>query len=96
MIPTSALIDQSTLALLLKHDPVVHRYRRFFAHLDWSLVPPRATGRAWPGPQPHPPTAYIKVLLVKLCEGYPSITQLRRFLLEHPLLRPRAGLCACP
>jgi len=86
MLPTSALIDQSTLALLLEHDPVVQRYRRFFAHFDWSLVPPRATDRAWPGPQPHPQTTYIKVLLVKLCEGYPYITQLRRFLLEHPLL----------
>jgi hypothetical protein len=86
MIPTSAIFDQSLLALLLSHDPVVQRYRRFFALFDWSVVPPRSADRAWPGPQPHPQTAYIKVLLVKLCEGYSSITQLRRFLVEHPLL----------
>ena len=86
MIPTSALFDQSTLTLLLTHDPVVQRYRRFFALFDWSVVPPRSADRAWPGPQPHPQSAYIKVLLVKLCEGYSSITQLRRYLVEHPLL----------
>jgi hypothetical protein len=86
MIPTSALFDQSTLTLLLTHDPVVQRYRRLFALFDWSVVPPRSANRAWPGPQPHPQTTYIKVLLVKLCEGYSYITQLRRFLVEHPLL----------
>jgi len=74
------------LTLLLTHDPVVQRYRRLFALFDWSVVPPRSANRAWPGPQPHPQTAYIKVLLVKLCEGYSCITQLRRFLVEHPLL----------
>ena len=86
MIPTSALFDQSMLTLLLTHDPVVQRYRRLFALFDWSVVPPRSANRAWPGPQPHPQTTYIKVLLVKLCEGYSYITQLRRFLVEHPLL----------
>lgn len=86
MIPTSALFDQSTMTLLFDLDPVVQRYRRLFTLFDWNLVPPREPFRAWPGPQPHPQTAYIKALLVKLCEGYPYITQLRRFLLEHPLL----------
>jgi len=86
MIPTSAIFDQSTLTLLLTHDPVVQRYRRLFALFEWSVVPSRSANRAWPGPEPHPQSAYIKALLVKLCEGYPSITQLRRFLLEHPLL----------
>lgn len=86
MILTSALFDQSTLTLVLTHDPVVQRYRRWFALFEWSVVPPRSADRAWPGPQSHPQSAYIKVLLVKLCEGYSSITQLRRFLVEHPLL----------
>jgi len=38
MIPTSALFDQSTMAALLDHDPVVQDYRAFFALLDWSRV----------------------------------------------------------
>ncbi len=58
----------------------------FFDLLDWTAVAERANGRAWPGPQPHPRTAYIKALLVKLQEGYPHITQLRRFLIRHPVL----------
>lgn len=67
-------------------DPVVQRYRRLFAHVDWSVVPERDPSRPWPGSPPHPTSAYIKALLVKLGEGTPSITGLRRFLLEHPLL----------
>jgi hypothetical protein len=58
----------------------------FFALLDWTAVPERANGRAWPGPQPHPRTAYIKALLVKLKEGKSHITDLRRFLVQHPVL----------
>ena len=58
----------------------------FFALLDWTVVPERAKGRAWPGPRPHPRTAYIKALLVKLREGYPHVTQLHWFLMRHPVL----------
>src|ERR1700730_5218807 len=86
MIPASALFDQSTLNLLLEHDPVVQRYRAFFALLDWSQVPEREETRLWPGPRPHPRSAYVKAFLVKLCEGKACISQLRRFLCEHPLL----------
>lgn len=49
-------------------------------------MPERAETRAWPGPPPHPRTAYIKALLIKLREGYRYITDLRRFLLKHPVL----------
>lgn len=86
MIAAPVPFDQSTLARLRDVDPVVQRYRAFFALLDWSLIPARDLRRAWPGSPPHPPAAYIKALLVKLCEGKPFITQLRTFLIEHPLL----------
>ncbi len=39
-----------------------------------------------PGRRPHSLSAYVKALLLKLQEGLPSCTLLRRFLLEHPLL----------
>ena len=68
------------------HDPVVQRYRAFFALLDWSQVPERDTTRSWPGPPPHPTAAYVKALLVKLCEHKPYVTELRAFLVEHPWL----------
>src|SRR5258708_20332625 len=60
--------------------------KAFFDLLDWTAVPERAKGRAWPGPQPHPRAAYIKALLDKLREGKPYVSQLRRFLVHHPVL----------
>ena len=35
---------------------------------------------------PHPEKAYIKALLVKKCENLAYVTELRRFLVKHPLL----------
>ncbi len=86
MIPASALFDQTTLAHLLACDPVVLRYRAFFALLDWSCIPEHDPLHPPPGPRPHPQVAYVKALLVKLCEGKQYATSLRAFLVEHPLL----------
>lgn len=58
----------------------------FFALFDWSHVPERTDHKAWPGSPPHPEKAYIKALLIKKCEHFAYITQLRRFLVKHPLL----------
>jgi len=58
----------------------------FFDLLDWSRVPERNPRRAWPGSRPQPRAAYIKALLVKLCEGKRYVSELRRFLVEHPVL----------
>jgi hypothetical protein len=58
MIPSSALFDQSVLALLLEHDPVVADYRAFFALLDWSLVQDWQAQRSSRGRPPHPESAY--------------------------------------
>jgi len=84
MIPTSTLFDQSTVMQLCEHDRVVQRYRRLFALFDWDVLPTRAAHL--PGPHPHPESAYIKAFLVKLCEGKASVTHLRTYLVEHPLL----------
>lgn len=86
IIPSSHTFDQSTLSKMLAHDPLVQRYRAFFALFDWSVVPQPPLDRSRPGKRPHPESAYIKALLIKLTEGYDSCTGLRRFLLEHPLL----------
>lgn len=67
-------------------DPVIQRYRAFFALLDWSQIPERDPSHPWPGSPPHPRAAYIKALLVKLCEHKAYVTDLRTFLVEHPLL----------
>src|SRR3712207_994631 len=68
MIAAPAALDQPTLALLRDHDPVVQRSRTFFALLDWSHLPERDPTHPWPGSPPHPASAYVKALLVNLCE----------------------------
>ena len=39
-----------------------------------------------PGKRPHPQSAYVKAFLLKIEEGLVTCTQLRRDLVEHPLL----------
>ena|SRR5579859_7789355 len=86
MIPNSHVFDQSTLARLHEHDALVQRYRQFFALLDWSALDQQQAARHVPGPSPHPESAYVKAFLLKICEEKRYMTQLRTFLVEHPLL----------
>ena len=86
MIPTSDLFDQSTMAALLAHDPLIQDYRAFFAHLDWSVVERWEAEQSSRGRPAHPESAYIKAFLIRIREGMLYTTQLRRFLLRHPLL----------
>ena len=86
MIPASHLFDQSTMAALLEHDPVVADYRAFFALLDWSLVEQWQAQHSARGRPAHPESAYLKAFLVRIREGLIYTSQLRRFLLKHPLL----------
>jgi hypothetical protein len=86
IIPDSTTFDQRTLTLLLEHDPLVQRSRAFFALFDWSVIPEPVLDPTQPGKRPHPQSAYVKAFLLKIEEGFASCTQLRRFLLEHPLL----------
>jgi hypothetical protein len=86
MIPASDLFDQSTLTALLDHDPLVADYRAFFSLLDWSVVERWASQRSALGRPAHPESAYLKAFLIRIREGMLYTTQLRRFLLRHPLL----------
>ncbi len=85
IIPDSTTFDQRTMTSLLEHDPVVQRYRAFFALFDWSVVPDPAGDPSRPGKRPHPQSAYLKARLLKREEGMSACTQLRNYLLEHPL-----------
>lgn len=86
MIPASDLFDQPTLSALLEHDPLVADYRAFFTLLDWSVVEQWEAKRSGLGRPAHPESAYLKAFLIRIREGMLYTTQLRRFLLRHPLL----------
>ena len=96
MITSSAELDQRVVAALMACDPVVSEYRAFFELLDWSQVPERDESQPWPGSPPHPQRAYVKTLLVKICEEFEYITGLRTFLVKHPLLVLELGFRPVP
>lgn len=86
MIPVSQIFDQPTMTALLAHDPLVQDYRAFFALLDWSQVERFEAARSSRGRPAHPESAYLKAFLLRIKEGLIYSTQLRAFLLKHPLL----------
>jgi hypothetical protein len=92
MIPSSSVFDQSTLTALLEYDPVVQDYRAFFALLDWSMVEQwQAQQSAYRGTHGHPISAYLKAFLIRIREKMIYATELRSFLLHHPLLILEVG-----
>jgi hypothetical protein len=86
MIPSSDLFDHSVMSALLDHDPVVEQYRAFFSLFDWSVVDDFQAKHSARGRPAHPESAYIKAFLIRQNEGFIYTSQLRRFLLKHPLL----------
>jgi hypothetical protein len=86
IIPPSQVFDQSTLERMLEHDPTVQFYDEFFALLDWRVVPDNTPDAHRPGKRPHPEAAYVKALLIKISEKLDHCTDLRTYLLRHPLL----------
>ena len=73
MIAPSFVFDQQTLAMLRELDPVVQSYRAFFALLNWTPFLSTEPCKRKRGEHGHPKIAYIKALLVKLCEGIDSL-----------------------
>lgn len=86
MIPESYLFDQSTIQDIIDSDEVVQDYRSFFSLFDWSLVEQWEAQQSPRGRPAHPESAYIKAFLIRIREGMIYTSQLRRFLLKHPLL----------
>ncbi len=72
-------------------DPVVQRWEALFAPVDWTVIDAPTRVGVPSGPVPHPPTAYLKALLIKVHEELPSIPRLRRYLVEHPALALALG-----
>src|SRR5512138_1665000 len=67
-------------------DPIVAQYRTLIGELPWNDFPERSTDRAWPGPCPEPRAPFVAAYLVKLQEGKRFMSDLRKFLIQHPAL----------
>jgi hypothetical protein len=86
MIPSSSVLDQSVLTTLLTVDPLVQQYRTFFALLDWSFLDRGPDARSSRGRPAHPESAYLKAFFIRQHQQFSYTSQLRRFLVQHPLL----------
>lgn len=69
-----------------EHDAVARRYEALFGMLDWSVVREKADADVKPGRLGHPLSAYIKALLVMQAEKQEYVTEVYRYLCEHPAL----------
>lgn len=96
MISTFCPPGQIAWTDLWERDEVLGRYRALFAQLDWGRVVERDPARPWPGPVPHPRAAYLKAFLVKICEEKAYVTELRAYLVDHPLLVLAIGFRPVP
>src|SRR5258707_3936226 len=86
MIPASHVFDQSTMAAQLTYDPVVADYRAFFSSLDWSVVERWEAQRSSRGRPAHPEVAFLTGFSIRIRQNLIYTTQLRDFLVKHPLL----------
>lgn len=95
MIPYSPVFDQHTLELMMEYDPIVQEYREWFSHLDWSPLQtrPPTPKNSKRGSPAHPETAYVKAFLIKINKKQIYMTDLRHYLVQHPLLVLELG-CA--
>lgn len=69
------------------HDPVARRYDEIFEMLDWSAIAPEEKPDRLPvGRLPHPESAYIKAFMVMIIEKKAFVSELYKYLIEHPAL----------
>jgi hypothetical protein len=67
-------------------DPLVQDYRALLGELPWADFPERPVDRNWPGPKPDPRAPFVAAYLIKLHEGKRYMSDVRRFLINHPAL----------
>jgi len=73
------------LPVFVRHSPVACRYLEFLGPLSWSQFPERELYD--PRGKPAIPYApFVAACLIKLDQGFTYMSQLRRFLVDHPQL----------
>jgi hypothetical protein len=61
-------------------------YLDLLGSLDWANFPERSAHRAWPGPTPALRAPFVAAFLVKLEEQKRYMSDLRKFLVNHPAI----------
>jgi hypothetical protein len=69
-----------------RYDAVAQRYEALFEMLDWTVVPETVARVVQRGRLAHPESAYIKALLVMLAEKHEYVSDVYKYLMEHPAL----------
>ena len=73
------------LPFFVKESAVAMRYLRFLGPLDWDRFPSRALKRQ-PMIEPLPYAPFVAACLVKVDQQISYMSQLRKYLLDHPAL----------
>lgn len=66
--------------------PVARRFLNLLGSLDWEHFPERNPHQPFPGVKPIQRAAFVAAYLVKLEQNQRYMSDLRRFLVEHPAL----------
>jgi hypothetical protein len=77
--------DPATLPRFVQQSPVAMRYLRLLGPLAWDQFPERNLNEKR-GTAPVPYAPFAAACLVKLDQGFPYMSQLRQYLVEHPPL----------
>jgi hypothetical protein len=78
--------DETNLPRLVQESSVALKYLRLLGPLDWSRFPERPDERIWPNVPPLPYAALAAAYLVKLDQNQTYMSDLRDYLVDHPVL----------
>lgn len=67
-------------------DSLVQKYLDLFGPLDWDNFPERDDSRSYPGVDPLPRRVFAASFLIKIHEGRRYMSDLRKYLVDHPSL----------
>jgi hypothetical protein len=78
--------DPTQLPRLVRESAVARKYLRLLGPLDWDSFPERTGHTFWPDAAPLPLSALAAAYLVKLDQHLLHMTDMHRYLAEHPAL----------
>jgi hypothetical protein len=76
---------ESALPEFVQRCPVTMRYYRWFRQINWAAFPERSFDRDYPQ-MPVSYAAFAAACLVKIDQQFSYMSQLRRYLVDHPAL----------